>query len=177
MSLTLAEPTMLMKLPSARYLGTLGRQAFESENALQKFFEKKVWPVTGLRVVCSSRRNHGRLGNIDTIALDKRNRPVVIEYKRDVVDQRTLGQLARYRNWLLDNKGDVERAAGVAIDWTRIYLVSVGHKYDGGILWPSFPGTRIRPLRYGYEERIVVLKRVKPGNRPTYGEERAHRFS
>jgi hypothetical protein len=38
----------------------------------------------GLRVVCSSLRGGGRLGNIDTIALDRRNRPTTPKWRSTV---------------------------------------------------------------------------------------------
>jgi hypothetical protein len=83
------EATMFMRLPGARYLKSLARPTFASETELQRFFEKKLLREMGLRVVCSSRRGGGCMGNIDTMALDRKNRPVIIEYKRDLVDQAT----------------------------------------------------------------------------------------
>lgn len=175
---------MFMRLPSARYLKSLGRPTFESETALQRFFEKKLLREMGLRVVCSSHRGGGRLGNIDTIALDKRNRPVIIEYKTDLVDQAALDQLCRYREWLLDNRDEVARVVagkweGVIPDWRRLYLVSVGHRYDKDVRWPSFRGTRVRPLLYGHDDErgVLFLRKVITDARATYGKRRADRPS
>jgi hypothetical protein len=61
---------MQIRIPSEADLRSLGRNAFESERALQRFLEGSVCPVLGLHVVASSQAAGGRLGGgIDTSAI------------------------------------------------------------------------------------------------------------
>lgn len=175
---------MFMKMPSARYLKSLGPKAFASESTLQMFFERRLCPKIGLRVVCSSRAGHGRMGNIDTLAIDHRRRPVILEYKRDLVGEAAIAQLSRYRKWLLAHKDRFAKAVvakwgSAALDWTRIYLVSVGYRYKyDPKRWLSFPGTHFRPLRYGYgDDYTLLIHKVVAGDPKTYGHERAPKLS
>src|SRR5260221_1475908 len=95
---------MLMKMPSERYLRVLAKQSFSSERALQRFIEANIGPLFALQVVSSSQAGGQGLGGIDAIAIDGEGAPIVLEYKRDLIDQKAMNQLARYKDWLLAHK-------------------------------------------------------------------------
>jgi hypothetical protein len=73
------------------------RVPFASETGVQKFVEEHAKAILALDVIASTRRGGGRLFDIDILAIDKADRPFIIECKWDLVDERALGQLAKYR--------------------------------------------------------------------------------
>lgn len=70
------------------------------ERELQEFFEKHLRTLTGIYFLASeysTGQRHGR--RIDTLGIDERNRPVVIEYKRSQ-DDNVINQGLEYLDWL-----------------------------------------------------------------------------
>jgi hypothetical protein len=70
-----------MRLPSDEDLRQLGPQVFSNEIEVQRFIEDRVLQECGLQPVCSSVGGGGRLGFMDTLAIDEEATPVIIEYK------------------------------------------------------------------------------------------------
>jgi hypothetical protein len=122
---------------------------------LQRFVELHAKSILDLEVIASARRGGGRLFNIDILAVDKANKPVIVECKWDVVDQFTVKQLASYRLALLADWARFEerltkvRDASVRVKKTDPILVTIGYRYDRALLTGDQPAVC---LRYIYED-------------------------
>ena len=87
---------------------------FANEGHVQEFVEEHLNKIFGLEVIASSERLGQRLFNIDILAVNPTNRPVIIECKWDLVREGALGQLAQYKSALLSGWDQFEaRLSGV----------------------------------------------------------------
>jgi hypothetical protein len=75
----------------------VGRIPFANETQLQAVFEDEVEALFGCDVVASTRRGGGRLFQIDILAIDRANTPIIVECKWDRIDQRAVAPLLEYR--------------------------------------------------------------------------------
>ncbi|MBF2754714.1 MAG: DUF91 domain-containing protein [Gammaproteobacteria bacterium AqS3] len=73
------------------------------ERDIQTLFEKHLETFLGIRFVCSEFSIGG--GRIDTLGLDARNNPVIIEYKRNMTSH-SISQGLSYMDWLVEHKND-----------------------------------------------------------------------
>src|SRR5687767_3860870 len=129
-----------MQLPSDQDLRALGPQRFSNEIEVQRFFEDYVLEKCGLQWICSSVRGRGRIGFVDTIAVDGTGDLVIIEYKWDMVDRHTVQQIRRYCDRLpahsqeLDDAFVARRWPTGKIDLTRLKAITVGHRYHPSVV-------------------------------------------
>src|SRR5688572_25751371 len=160
-----------MKLPSDDDLRTLGAQILCNEIEVQRFIEDHVLEQWGLDCVCSSVGGRGRVGFIDTIALDDKVNPVIIEYKWDLVDRHTVAQVARYRDWLLQNPNALPKCGTTSkgkylmpteIRWRGLRAITIGHRYHPSVL-NAYKDLNVTLVRYGrWKDRTVYLRKVTP---------------
>lgn len=142
----------------------LATQGFESERALQRFFEANLDTLLGVRFVATefyTGERHG--GRIDTLGLDEAGSPVIIEYKWDKSDS-VINQGLFYMDWLVDHKGDFELAAqkaigaGTQVSWTAPRLVIVASTYTKYDTYAINQLGNIQLLRYQrYEDGTLFL--------------------
>ena len=82
------------------------RGPYPKERGLQEFFEKHLHTLTGVEFLVSeysTGRRHGR--RIDTLGIDDKGRPVVVEYKRHQ-DENVINQGLDYLAWLEDRRAE-----------------------------------------------------------------------
>jgi len=112
------------------------RIPFASETQLQAVFEDEVEAMFGAKVVASTRRGGGRLFEIDILAIDGANTPIIVECKWDRIDQRAVEQLLEYRGVLKQRWRAFEQRVGVVrgkrarLKWRPPLLVAVGYRLD-----------------------------------------------
>jgi hypothetical protein len=176
---------MMISMPSDDFLKGLGPQRLANEDELQRFIEDYVAPACGLRLVSSSlprgtQLRHAqrdlRCGKIDTAAIDHEGRPVIIEYKWDRVNRDTIKQLARYKQWLLNNCEVFEKEVselwkGQSTNWKQILLISLGYRYHQSAAWSSDDDLEVISLRYGYRaDGTVLIQQVDRRTLPPEGD-------
>ena len=112
------------------------RIPFANETQLQAVFEDEVEARFGAKVVASTRRGGGRLFEIDILAIDGANIPIIVECKWDRIDQRVVTQLLEYRSVLkrgwraFEQRVGVVRGEGARLKWRPPLLVAVGYRLD-----------------------------------------------
>jgi predicted transport protein len=103
---------------------------FESEASLQKLVDRNLESMTGVRKLESQYRIPN--GKIDTLGIDERNVPVVIEYKWGR-DPGAIVQALFYLDWLRQNKRTLEMlvreklGSEVEVNWkasTRVIVIA-----------------------------------------------------
>jgi predicted transport protein len=120
----------------------LAAQSMQIEKSLQALFEANLEALIGVRFLASEYTTgpvHG--GRIDTLGIDENGSPVIIEYKRTVVES-VINQGLFYLDWLMDHRKEFQwlvleqLGAEVAngVDWTAPRLVCIAGdftRYDG----------------------------------------------
>lgn len=149
----------------------LGEHSFAQERELQKLFETHLHDLTGIEFLeteyITSR------GRIDTLGIDDRDCPVVIEYKRRL-DENVINQGVRYLNWLKrrDNQENFRRLVREKIAPERVK----GINFKGAWLLcvaGDFPGQDVdaaenskarvelvRYRRFGHDLNMLMLEWV-----------------
>ena len=174
---------MFLKMGRKRLFHDRNLRPFRSESGLHRYFEKRLCPKLGLRVVRSSRRGRGRLLHLDTLAIDRLRRPVILEYKHDFVGAAAVAQIKGYWKRVRREKAAVTRAIRVKLkgslpNWQRACVVTVGYRYDVNLEWPSLRDAHFRPLRYSYEPGVGLrLHKVLPRDRASFGGPKHPRVS
>ena len=113
---------------------------FANEIQLQRFVEDHADDIFDLQVISSTRRGGHGLFDIDILAVDPVNTPVLIECKWDLVNAAALQQLAGYsrtlqRHWSLFEKRVSEiRGHRVHIKRREPVPVVIGYRYDPSVL-------------------------------------------
>ena len=84
----------------------LNAKEFKHEFEMHQFIDNNLFELFGIRFITNEHRTkiHGR---IETLGLDNRNRPVVIEYKKNI-ERGQLVQANRYLSWIQRNPADFE---------------------------------------------------------------------
>jgi hypothetical protein len=77
------------------------RLPFANERELQRFVVKHAKSLLGIDVVASTLRKGRPLHGIDILGVDDSGRTCIIECKHDLIDQRAIAQLVRYKEALL----------------------------------------------------------------------------
>ncbi|WKX02269.1 DUF5655 domain-containing protein [Candidatus Mycoplasma mahonii] len=112
------------------------------EEKIHKYFEEHLNEIVGADkidseyritvTVANARETEGR---IDTLAIDSDNRPVIIEYKRDKIEDALIQSLF-YKNWLKTNKRqfylevkDIFDKRADNINW-NIRVILVAQEFD-----------------------------------------------
>ena len=108
------------------------------EKDIQTLFENHLDTLLDIRFVCSE--FSGRGVRIDTLGLDEKNNPVIIEYKRNMTQQ-SISQGLSYMDWLVEHKNDyyvqvlkkIDRTTADSVKWSAPRLICVAAdfaKYD-----------------------------------------------
>ena len=79
---------------------------FDREKELQHLFEAQLSSLTGVDFLATE-YPAGRYGRIDTLGIDARGKPVVIEYKRSQ-NANIINQGIHYLEWLQDHQADIK---------------------------------------------------------------------
>lgn len=113
---------------------------FPNEASLHKFFEDNLYEILELRRISHKYKVNNLDNNrdeIDTLAVDDLNRPVIIEYKQGQAPDDVMAQIGAYKAHLRNQKRFVDRDAmescKVALDWSggiQVFLVAEGFSKD-----------------------------------------------
>ena len=108
---------------------------FPLEKNLQTLIERNLQTVFNCQFVASEfPTGIQHSGRIDTLALSEENNPVIIEYKK-VESSELVNQSLYYLAWLIDHKGDFERAVqkelghSTEVDWSDIRVICIAPNY------------------------------------------------
>ena len=103
-------------------------------------------------------------GQMDTLAIDRNNRPVIIEYKADK-SSTVLLQGLFYMDWLVENKAEFEKLVKlklrkeVTINWkSGIRLILIAKSF---IIWDKFAVNRIKEEVELYEYTLYENNELK----------------
>jgi hypothetical protein len=143
---------------------------FANESQVQDFVEAHLKEIFGFDVIASTKRDRRRLFDIDILAIDEANRPVIIECKWDLVGERALEQLAQYKSALLSGWDRFEarvselRGCRVRVEATDPIQITIGYRYDPLII----RGQQLPALCVSYEYENIqlageVLEKRRPG--------------
>jgi hypothetical protein len=107
-------------------------RVFESEipkeKMIQRLFEKNSLDILDLRVISTEYRLTNSL-RIDTIGIDRKKHPCIVEYKK-TYSPSVLTQGLSYLSWLFDHKETFEKEAKsldetLTVNWNNIRLIFV----------------------------------------------------
>ena len=149
------------------------RGPFPYERGLQKFFEKHLRTLTGVEFLVSeysTGQRHCR--RIDTLGIDRKGRPVVVEYKRRQ-DENVINQGLDYLAWLEDHRAEFrelvreklgdERVTGVDFETPRLLCIA-GEFLRQDQIAAENSRQRVELLRYRrYGDAFVALEWVYGG--------------
>jgi predicted transport protein len=138
------------------------------EKGLQAFVERNLESLLGIRFVASEfSTGLTHRGRIDTLGLDADDTPVIIEFK-EIESDNIISQGLFYLAWLIEHKGDFEKAAAKAfgsnlpIDWSQprvILLAQSFHRYDP--IAVNVVSTRIELWTYRvFGDDVLELRRL-----------------
>ena len=149
----------LQKIEPTRFAG--------KEKQLQKLVEKNLDKIFDMTFIGTEYpTSHG--GRIDTLALDRERRPVIIEYKEDK-SSTILLQGLYYMDWLIENKAEFEKSVReqlkkeVMINWKDgARLLLIAKEFE---IWDKFAVNRISEdvelLSYNlYENNELRIEKV-----------------
>jgi predicted transport protein len=109
---------------------------FNNEKELQRLCEKNLEELFQVKFVATEFPFADEYsGRLDTIGLDYKDNPVIIEYKFDK-NQAVLSQALFYMDWLVNHKGDFEMAAkaklgvNTQIKWDNPKMILVAQDYN-----------------------------------------------
>ncbi len=149
----------------------LGEHSFAQERELQKLFETHLHDLTGIEFLDSEYTTSQ--GRIDTLGIDDRDCPVVIEYKRGL-DENVINQGVRYLNWLKrrDNHENFRRLVREKIAPERVkginfkgaWLLCVAGDFPGQDLDAAENSKArvelVRYRRFGHDLNMLMLEWV-----------------
>lgn len=137
------------------------------EQELQRLVEGNLDEIFEMTLVKTEHpTTHG--GRIDTLALDREKRPVIIEYKEDK-SSTILLQGLYYMDWLIENKAEFEKlvrenlAKEIKINWVDgVRLLLIAKEFE---IWDKFAVNRVSEdvelLSYNlYENDEIRIERV-----------------
>jgi predicted transport protein len=118
----------------------------DKEKQLQKLIENNLDTIFEMILIASEfSTSHG--GRIDTLAMDKDKRPVIIEYKFDK-SSTILLQGLYYMDWLVENKAEFEKIVKiklkqeVPLNWkSGVRLILIAKSFE---IWDKFAVNRIK---------------------------------
>jgi len=143
--------------------------SLDKEKALQTLIENNLSEILDMEFLASEyNTTHG--GRIDTLAIDLKGAPVIIEYKRNRNDT-VIPQALFYLNWLKSQKSEFfellvmkrlgeERAK--QIDWKNPRVVCIAESYNPYdiIALNEIPNLELYRYLY-YENDLFTLENVK----------------
>jgi len=133
------------------------------EKKLQTLIEKNLDMIFEMIFIGTEvPTTHG--GTMDTLAIDRNNRPVIIEYKVDK-SSTVLLQGLFYMDWLVDNKAEFEKLVklklrkAVTINWkSGIRLILIAKSFA---IWDKFAVNRIKEEVELYEYTLYENNELK----------------
>jgi len=136
---------------------------YEKEKKLQTLVENNLESIFEMTFIDSEfSTTHG--GRIDSLAIDKTNRPVIIEYKIDR-SSTILLQGLYYMDWLVDNQAEFEKLVKkklkkeVPINWkSGIRLILIAKSFE---IWDKFAVNRIKEEVELYEYTFYESNQLK----------------
>jgi predicted transport protein len=138
------------------------------EKGLQNFVERNLESLLGIRLVASEfSTGSTHRGRIDTLGIDADGTPVIIEFK-EISSDSIISQGLFYLAWLIEHKGDFEKAAAKALgpdlpfDWSQprvILLAQSFNRYDPVAV--NVVSTRIELWTYRmFGDDLLELRRL-----------------
>lgn len=145
------------KIKPTKFSGT------NREKQLQTLIEKNLDMIFEMIFIGTEvPTTHG--GTMDTLAIDRNNRPVIIEYKVDK-SSTVLLQGLFYMDWLVDNKAEFEKLVklklrkAVTINWkSGIRLILIAKSFA---IWDKFAVNRIKEEVELYEYTLYENNELK----------------
>ena len=155
-------------------------QSVQVEKSLQMLFEANLDALLGVRFLATEYSTgpvHG--GRIDTLGIDENGSPVIIEYKRAVVEN-VINQGLFYLDWLLDHRKEFQwlvmeklgPEVATNVDWSGPRLLCIAGdftRYDGHAVKQI--NRNIELLRYRrFGDELLMIEQVnqpKPAKPPT----------
>lgn len=143
--------------------GCWSETRFEHERELQRACESHLHELFGLQMLASEfPAGHER--RIDTLAVDERDHPVIIEYKRASCDT-LINQAVDYHHWLRSNPQTIDELAaqcGRTLNWTHVRVICVAHRFsrqDQALLeWLPF----VERYEYSVFGPALMLSAIEP---------------
>ncbi|WP_038098180.1 hypothetical protein [Thioalkalivibrio sp. HK1] len=142
------------------------------ERDIQTLFENHLDTLLNIRFICSEFKAGD--GRIDTLGLDEKNNPVIIEYKRNMTSH-SINQGLSYRNWLVRHKKDfyfevfsrIDKKTADLIEWSAPRLICIAAdfgKYDVGASNEISNIDLIKYRKYGNELMLLEFMNRPPSN-------------
>ena len=161
---------MLFKIDNLKEVTQLHTERTREEKYIQRLFEKNLPDVLDLDVRFLKSEYRTDNGRIDTLGIDKKNSPVIIEYKKEQ-NSCIIPQALYYLDWLLGHKGDFEslcRDKGIDekriknLDWSSPRIICVAEGYN------KFDLNAVKRINHNielmkfeiYEENILLVEHV-----------------
>ncbi|SHM42580.1 DUF5655 domain-containing protein [Mucilaginibacter sp. OK098] len=146
----------------------LGIVPLSKEKNLQKLVEENLPVLLDMFFIASEyQTTHG--GRIDTLAIDSKGAPVIIEYKRNKHDN-VITQALFYLNWLKSQKPEFfqmlvikKLGAESPIDWKNPRVICIAESYNPyDIFALNEISAKLELLKYHYYEgNIFMLENIK----------------
>lgn len=135
----------------------------DKEKQLQKLIEKNLDKIFDMSFIRTEHlTSHG--GRIDTLAIDRDSRPVIIEYKEDK-SSTVLLQGLYYMDWLVENKAEFEKLVrlklkkDIEINWkSGVRLILIAKNFE---IWDKFAVNRIKEEVELYEYVLYENNELK----------------
>lgn len=146
-----------------KFIGSPSK-SIEDEGELQKFVERNMEDLFGIRYVA----NEVYIGGlrIDTIGVDGKNCPVLIEYKKGQGD-RAPGQIFGYENLIEDNKDSFSlkvshklgNEASKNLNFNKIRLVCIAKDFHERVVraWRGHSNVELITYRF-FDHKILLLE-------------------
>jgi hypothetical protein len=100
------------------------------------------------------------------LAIDQDGAPVIIEYKWDLIDHRTIAQVLRYGDYLRARPQSLREALTARgqsdIDLNQLRAITIGHRYAPSVVSAVPPQLRVTFLRYGRQGGYPYLGELEP---------------
>ncbi|MBF2758644.1 MAG: DUF91 domain-containing protein [Ectothiorhodospiraceae bacterium AqS1] len=131
---------------------------------IQALFEKHLDTLLNIRFVCSEFL--AGYGRIDTLGLDEKNSPVIIEYKRNMTSHGISRGLS-YMDWLMDHRNDfyvkvlreIDRNMADCIDWSSPRLICVAEDFEKYDIRAANRMDNVELIKYKkYGDELVLLE-------------------
>jgi len=145
------------KIEPAKFTGV------DKEKKLQKLIEKHLDQFLDLTFIASEfPTSHG--GRIDTLAIDRDRKPVIIEYKEDK-SSTVLLQGLYYMDWIVENRAEFEKLVKsklnkeINVNWVSgVRLILVAKNFE---VWDKFAVNRIKEEVELYEYVLYENNELK----------------
>lgn len=134
------------------------------EKDIQTLFENHLDTLLDIRFVCSEFIAGD--GRIDTLGLDEKNNPVIIEYNRNTTSH-DISRGLFYMDWLMDHKNDfyvevlrvIDRNMADCIDWSTPRLICLAENFEKYDIRAANRMDNVELIKYKkYGDELVLLE-------------------